>query len=271
MSIKEAFKRLIGVLGNLLGNIKLPEHFHIHFSFLSNNKIEYKKTENKLILDYSKLNSKQKLVITQVVKELLQGDYIIFEEEANKIVKDIQKKDSKFEKIGFFKDKLLLSDYNALETSVYIQSVFEEGKDITKFKRQLIEKFGSRGNTICKLYGAGYFHNLIQPLYAQLSMEKSFVIDDFRKIFDRLIEEFPFAIFVNRTMNANDIIAEIENKIHKNKKYGIQSLNLHGINTVNVKNIRVAIEQLENKGKIKIKSVDEKDKMILVSIEIISS
>ncbi len=269
MSIKEAFEKLIGALGNLLGQVKLPEHFHLHFSFLSNNKVEYNKTENKLIIDYSKLNTKQKLVTTEVIKELLEGDYVVFEEGANKIVEDIQKKDAEFRKIGFFKDKLSPSDYAALEASVYIQSVFEEGKDISKFKLQLIERFGSRGNTICNLYGTGYFHNLIRPLYDQLAVESDFVnIEDFRKIFDKLIEEFPFAIFVNRAMGVNDITTEIENKIHKNKKYGIRTLNIHGINTTNVKNIRDTIGQLEEEGKIRIKSVVEKHKVILVSIEI---
>ncbi|MFH1751649.1 MAG: hypothetical protein ABH821_01795 [archaeon] len=219
-------------------------------------------------MNFKKFNSKELSEIRNLLRKLLENNYLIIEETAKNTLEDIYNKKSRFIKIAFFRELLLPEDFNALEASVYIQSLFEEGKEIRNFKKDLIIKYGERGNTICKIYSAGYFESLIMPLCIQMKSEETFSLERFRLVFDKLLREFPLAVFVNQHMNTKDILEKVEIKIAKNRKYGIHQLNIHGIGKTNCNNISKALEIIIKDKSLKIKERLEKENIILVIIEL---
>jgi len=116
------------------------------------------------------------------------------------------------------------------------------------------------------LFSAGYFESLIKPIYKELEKEDDFHISQFLEIFDKIVKESPFAIFVNRYMDKDELLSKIRSQITKNRKYGIKFLNVHGIGAKNVKTIREALYELESDEGIEVKNVQERANIIFVNI-----
>jgi hypothetical protein len=163
----------------------------------------------------------------------------------------------------FFKKIISEDDFLALETSLYLRYLFtkKEFTSVKKIKKDIIYKFGDRGKNICNLCSAGYFDRLLKEIY---NSDKTKDKKEFKKIYELIITNIILAIFVNSTMEFNQIDLEITNKIYANKKYGINDLYIHGLGFKNIKNIKNWINK--NKQNITIKEIYEnKEKHILIA------
>ncbi|MEA3378854.1 MAG: hypothetical protein U9Q69_04410 [Nanoarchaeota archaeon] len=256
-----------GLLPNFKPSFKTRD-IKLKFSFLSGNKLLEVNNYNTLLIDSRHTNPQQLSLIKKFCKARLKENKLFFDTKTTNLIEDIKKEKKqniKGEKIiAYLKNKINSQDLNALKVAVYIQIKFEKGEDISKYKNELRFKHGERGNMISKLYSAGYFEKIIVPLF-----ESSSDLETIKKDFDKLIQEFPLAFFVNKYMLQEKLNGELINKIIRNKKYGINILNIHGIGKKNIEKIKKSIKFIEKKKKIRISNIEEKAGIILVSIEII--
>lgn len=260
------FKKFLTLLG--VEEIKLADKINI--KILSGNN-KYEITKNVINLDYSKLSKEEKREFLESMKKLRESDdYLVMENKSFEVVGELSKIDDGFNQIKKLKQILTVEDYSALEDSVYIDYLSKKDRreEIGRYKQQIIRQFGQRGNTICNLYTAGYFHGIFLPLYDDLS-KKDGGLEEFKLTFDKLIRDFPLAIFINHLMTTNDVKTLIKNKVTNNIKYGIKKLHIHGINETNCKNIREAIKILQEEAEITftITESEEKNSIILVTLE----
>ena len=197
-------------------------------------------------------------------------DYLVMENTSYEVTQDIYKLDDGFAKVKKLKQVLTIEDYSALEDSVYIDYLSKNDRrnEIGKYKQQIIRKFGERGNIICNLYTAGYFHGIFLPLYNDLSKSENGV-EEFKLTFDKLIRDFPLAIFISHLMNTEEVKTLIRDRISNNLKYGIKKLHIHGINKTNCNSIKDAIKLLKDEGEIKftMPNIEEKNDIILITLE----
>ena len=105
-------------------------------------------------------------------------------------------------------------------------------------------------------------------MYDDLS-KKDRGIGEFKLTFDKLIRDFPLAIFINHLMTIENVKMLIKNKITNNIKYGIKKLHIHGINETNCRNIREAIRLLQEEAEISFTATEfeEKNNIILVTLK----
>lgn len=197
------------------------------------------------VLNIGNLDSKQKEQLLKSLPKALSEGYEIleskYEEEAEDYSKKISKKKN-IELIEYFQGKIPEKDLYALKASIYIKEVFDGGGDIQSLKQGLRNRYGQRGNNISNLYSAGYFETWIKPMYENSSSQD---IQVFLETYELIVEDFPFAIFVSRDMSVAEITREIKNKINDCQKYGIETLNIHGIGEENIFNITKAVETLQ--------------------------
>jgi len=266
LALGSFFRELFTRLG-----LKLPDNIEININILSGNR-KFEISGNKCILDPTKFSKEESEELLEDIKNMKESDedYLVMENKSFDTAQEISKIDGGFEQIKKLKSVLTVEDYLALEDSVYIDYLSNVGRrdEIGKYKQQIIRRFGQRGNTICNLYTAGYFHSIFLPLYDDLS-KKDGGIEEFKHTFDKLIRDFPLAIFINHLMTTDEVKTLIKNKVLNNIKYGIKRLHIHGINETNCKNIREAIKLLQEEREISFTPtvIEEKDNIILVTLE----
>jgi hypothetical protein len=105
-------------------------------------------------------------------------------------------------------------------------------------------------------------------MYEDLSNSEN-GIEEFKLTFDKLIRDFPLAIFISHLMTTNEVNTIIKDKVVNNLKYGIKKLHIHGINQTNCNNIREAIRLLQEEDEITFTTteMEEKNSIILVTLE----
>ena len=270
MNVASLLRQFLSTLG-IKDIAKLPERINI--KVLSDNK-KHEITNNytTLNLNIETLSPEQNKAFAEYISALKSSkeqNYIAMESKSYSVIEELYKINPDFKAIGKLANVLLPEDYGALEDAVYIKYLGEKSRfsEISERKKQIRYEYGERGNTITNLYTAGYFHGIFLPLYDELLKDPN-NSDEFKLIFDRLIRDFPLAIFINTNMGLEEVKTTMKNKILKNQKYGIRKLHIHGINKQNCDNIKEAIRLLEEEKEIIFnKTVDEINNIILVKLE----
>lgn len=262
-----AFKKLFSLFG-----IELKAADEINITIINDNR-KYEIKGNVFNTDITKYTKQEKEEFISAIKKMKEEpseDYLVIENKAYELIQTIPGLKEKFDEIKKFEGIITPEDYTALEDSIYIDYLSKKGLyvELSKRKNQIISRFGQRGNTICNLYTAGYFHGIFIPLYGELLKSEN-GIDEFKLIFDKLIRDFPLAIFINRYMSVDEVKLEIKNKIITNLKYGIKKLHIHGIDRINCNNIKegIGLLQKENELPFKVTEMEERDNIILVTLE----
>lgn len=168
--------------------------------------------------------------------------------------------------IDFFIGKIPPDDLRILKSAIVLRKQFKEGRDISDYKHQLSEIYGSKANTICNMCTAGYFENFLIPLYETMSKGENFKIEDFTVAYMQLIQDFPIAIFINSSTSLEDLERIIRDRIESNKRYEISYLNIHGIGRSNINAISAIVAKLSKPGDYTQKNIDEKDGIIIVKL-----
>lgn len=227
---------------------------NIIFKIKKNNhsqKIEYNDADKYIHINLTELSSDEKKEFGQIIEmKVREEGKILLDEDDEILVKDIKFNERTPQNIlllNFFKDKIPNNDWDALRAATYIRKRFEDGttmyKEVYKLKGDVIKKHGARGNNICNLCSAGYFENMLMPLYNEM-MKLQFTCDDFLKRYNTIIEEEAFAIFVTYNMSISELQVLIEKKIRRNLNYGVKFVSIHGIGKKNVEKIKEVLPYL---------------------------
>ena len=116
-----------------------------------------------------------------------------------------------------------------------VREKFDNDEPIADLKRGITMRFGDRGRNICNLCTAKYFEEFLIPLF---NADK----EPFDNIYEDLIKNSMLAVFVNQSMEVDDIPGEIKKKIAISKKYGFNFIHIHGIGQTNIDTIKKFID-----------------------------
>lgn len=128
----------------------------------------------------------------------------------------------------FFSGILPPDDYSALRMSLFLRAQSKRGFKIDDLKRDISNRFGTRGNNITNLCSAGYFEQF-QELYMKVPKA------EFYKYYEMVVGERAKALFIHRGMNINDIECEVDTTVEKALKYHMQDFKIHAKGDGNVK------------------------------------
>ncbi len=219
-TVHAVFKKLLSLLGV---DPKIADRINISL-FSDNRKYEIK--DSVINIDLTKFSKQEKEEFLSAMKRLRESDddYLVMENKSYELTQNIFGLKEDFDVIKKFEGVLSPEDFAALEDSIYIDYLHKKEKheELARRKQQIIRQFGERGNMICKLYTAGYFHGIFIPLYDELLKNEN-GLEEFKLTFDKLIRDFPLAIFINRFMSVEEVKTMTKNKIINNQNTGLRS------------------------------------------------
>jgi hypothetical protein len=225
--------------GLLPENIKLADDIDI--KLLNNISIGKKVTiDNRQI---TLINADPKLIakLLQAAPEGMSEGSLLFQEESVKaldqVVSTLGRADIERE-VTAFREIIPLSDVPILEAAIVIKYLFENGQTVERQKTDVVVRYGARGNMICNLYSAGYFHSLILPASRA-------DIDNFPAVYEQIVTESPLAVFVGHASTEEKIVSELARKMALNKEAGNHYLRIHGIGQTNRRRINGALRNTE--------------------------
>lgn len=231
-------------------------------------------SQNKINITINRSDNRQITVpqdeLKKLIKASLEEKYLIIDESAKKRIDDFSSVNSTVifqSTYDFFKGKIPSSDLEILRASLYVKVVYERGESVSDLKWQIMQRYGVRGKNIVNLCTAGYFDSIIKPLYQEMSKKAEFTPEDFISTYNKIIEHYTFAVFVSSRMTKNELKKEITSKIEYNKKYGVRSMNIHGLGEENVKKIVEVLSEIKDLVK-EAPEINSKTDYIIVKISI---
>jgi len=226
-----------------------------------------------VVLDYQKIiealpDAKKDALRKAVREEVSDTGIPLLEDKSKDLVEDvaiIEKDRDIHTLLTFFKGKIPPEDYAALRAAIYIKHKFDArapAHEIELLKSELRSKFGTRGLKISKLWSEGYFTKLIKPLYDELHSHDDFSEKAFLAMYNLIVEEEAFAIFVSSSMTIDQLRAIVQNKVTRNMRYGVYFLTIHGIGRECVDTIRGIIPDIESDYEVIHRDISEKNFII---------
>ncbi len=194
--------------------------------------------KNKQLYDINvaKLDKKEYAEIEKFSRQYVGADKMLLEDKSCTLLNELYKfKEYHNSTLVFFKHIIPKSDYIALESSLFVREKFDNDEPIADLKRGITMRFGDRGRNICNLCTAKYFEEFLIPLF---NADK----EPFDNIYEDLIKNSMLAVFVNQSMEVDDIPGEIKKKIAISKKYGFNFIHIHGIGQTNIDTIKKFID-----------------------------
>jgi hypothetical protein len=263
MSFLEKLKQMVKVDINISTNININ----------SNNistKTEYDGATNTLSLNIAKFSDEEIRYLGTTTKlAVLEEGELLLGKDSEEIVESIKMIDNSPDVkslLNFFKDKIPQEDWNALRAAMFIRKRFEMGlssfDDTYARKGDVIKKYGTHGKNICNLCTSGYFETMLIPLHAEMKKMPDYSADKFLKIFNLIIDEEAFAIFVPGNMSTDEVKTTVEDKIRRNLRYGVNYVSIHGIGKWNVEKIKEAITDILLEHPTSKKNITESDNII---------
>lgn len=264
------FEKLKDIIKIDLRNAKFL-NFQINLVKVAKDKEKVRVSEDarKIDINYLTLEESELKLLKEEIKSHFEKKEIdILESKSDDRVEDIkQKAKSQRNKaiLSFYKDKISLKHWEALELSLYLKAVFEDSEPVNDLKRDIIRKYGNEGNIIANLCSAGYFEGHIKGIYEEMSFQTDFTPEKFKDYFELILRISPFAIFVSREMDEEELSGLVNYKLEAHKRYGINFIAIHGIGKNNVSKIINVVKEIEKKGDFKI-IIKQDGNIILVKI-----
>jgi hypothetical protein len=190
--------------------------------------------------------------LKKLLQSCLEEDHPIILDSTQQLLDDFRAKEKNTHNqqlLKFFEGKIPPVDHAALRASLYLREVFNEHKDITVYKEQITRKWGERGKNICNLCTGYYFEDLIKPTYEQLVGEgndkKKFIT-----LYNVIVTETPFAIFINKGMKKAKIKQVIMSKLENLNKYGIKQINVHALGQSTIRRVEEVLGEIKTEKNI---------------------
>ena len=186
------------------------------------------------------LSREDKPFLLEYIRSIHEEGEFIWKESKNDGLSSVKKyseenKDAKI--LQFFSSLISTDDSVALKMSLFLRNQAKLKKDITAYKQDIVERFGSRGSNISNLCSAGYFEQLMNSYNDSEHVE-------FMKYYDLVVGKRAKALFVNTHMKPGHLKKQIEEMVKKAEHYHTDNFRIHGIGAANVSTIKTAISQI---------------------------
>lgn len=270
MPFFESLKEFVRVNFNI--NIQIGvKQVYVNTDLTSQQPIEFNERNGLLTINRARIPEEKWKEIKPLIKgEVKDQGALILAKKSKERIEDIELKERTGNEqsiLSYFKSKIPPDDYTALRASLYLKQRFEEGAsrdEITQLKTDIIKRYSQRGRNISDLCSAGYF-TLIKNLNEEIKRSGGSK-EDFYKAYNFIVEEGALTIFVSEGHTDEQIKREIENKIRRNKHYGLHFLFIHGIGRSNVEKIWMVLYDLKESHPELGKSISEYANIIAVKL-----
>lgn len=166
----------------------------------------------------------------------------VLEVEASKTISELDSPSQYQNQIDFFQAKIPTSDMLILRAAYYLRTLHESGNPVTSLKKGITARYGNRGSSIANLCSGGYFETYLRPLYKMLEEKPNFTDSMFLDNYEIVINNAPFAYFVNGNQNLGELVKSLVDKIMFSKRYGQHKLAIHAIGRENINKVNRALE-----------------------------
>lgn len=159
------------------------------------------------------------------------------------------------ETLQFFRPKISDRYVKILEASLYLRETLEGDQYVPRdrveaMKRDVAEKYGTESYYVINLCSAGYFDEgrYFRELYHQMASSDEWKEGDYKDVFEEIIENEPFTVFVSTDQNPYHVKSKVRTKLAKYQRYSvdISFVDVRGIGQRNHEIARGAVERLEN-------------------------
>lgn len=200
-----------------------------------------------MTLNLNSSDVKDPAVLAESIRQLV-GEHVqvdgrpVLEQTAAGTIEDFSSQDKYQSEIAFFQGKIPHQDMIILRAAYYLRTVHERGDNVKELKASITQRYGQRGSNISNLCSAGYFESYIRPLYDTLSGREGFTLSMFQENYDFIIDNYPFAFFVNGQQDLADLTQKIIDKLLFNRRYGLHKLTIHAIGRDNIAKVKQLLE-----------------------------
>jgi hypothetical protein len=214
--------------------------------------------------------------LDEAVRGIYKESGYVLESRARLRIADYRKVEAgeRFQKqIEFFRDKIPGGDMHMLKACIYTVQAYETGNPAAwALKQQLCQTYGNRGRNLCNLCSAGYLDTWLRPTWEELeSQDAASAKERFQSIYNTLLNELPWTVFVYRSLPEEDLLAQVTAKMDKNAQYGVRWMKIHGIGQDNLAKIRAVVTAMESHIIGLSKTITEENNRISVRLELPSS
>ncbi len=210
-------------------------------------KYHYSDDDKEVVLYLNNFTDSEKQFLKPILHEAIDSGVCLLDEKSKIQTEEIvitERSVNEQSLLSFYKDRIPIEDYTALRASLVLRNRFENHankREIDKLKSEIVRKYGKRGRNISDHCSAQYFEAL-------MNVYKNIPIDEFQEIYEGIVGEGAFTLFVSETTTPIIIIQEIVKRINKNNRYGAHGIIfIHGIGHRNIETIKIAIEDLSVK------------------------
>lgn len=228
--------------------IDLRQFFHINIVVNKNLPAIQIDDQSKTLtvnLDHSQTKEK----ITPAIKDaVLKEQMLLMEQSMEQMIDEVKKSESNVDNIKLIeklKEFIPPADIPIIRAALYLKKKYRDrDPGVQRLKEDIVERYGDRGRKIANLCTAGYFENQILPLLQALQTGEKVDKTRFQEMYDIMILQSGFAVFVHAFMTKDRLKKTLLEKIDSNLKYGMKVLHIHGIGKENVKNIRRTVDEI---------------------------
>lgn len=268
MSILDKLKT-IGLDFSKLRNIKV-----LNFAFNIDKSIHIHADGATVTINPDLLNGKQQRELKNILREtgLYEAGAILNERELPAVESVRAALPEMKADITQFQSLVPAQDIPLLHACLYLRQCYRHGTPVEDHKAQITRSYGPRGRNFANLCSAGYLEDWFLPLHTELQTrypeDPLTARAKFLSIYDVVLNELPWTIFVcARTSKAKTSAAVID-KIQKNLQNGVRFLNLHGLGETNVKRVLAMMPEIQKvTGAVQAK-MEQEPTRIFVRLEV---
>jgi hypothetical protein len=164
-------------------------------------------------------------------------------------------------------------DVSLLYAALYLRTRYELGESIDALKGQIVQVYGTRGAHFANLCTAGYLESWFLPLYQELLRDSGndagVARARFRKLYNNIVDDLPWTIFVPTSMSAAKLIDLVTEKMWNNSEIGIRYLNLHALGPSNVTKIVSALPEITKQARVIVAHQEQEKARIFLRFELV--
>jgi hypothetical protein len=135
-------------------------------------------------------------------------------------------------------------------------------------RRDIAEKHDGETYQLINLCSAGYFDEgrYLRQLYEEMREEEDYKEGDYAEVFEQIIVQRPFTIFISSSQQASDVKREIYSTVQNRKRHdvNVEFIDVRGMGKENRQKIQDAVERIaEEASDFQVDVRNERPEMVL--------
>lgn len=234
--------------------VKLPKEINFIKVIYSPTENHHTDNSKNLVINAAILKGQKKKQLKKLIKAHVDKGFPLLEPQSKELLAKFKTNESTSENqelINTLSKIMPAEDLKAFRCSLYVRDMFSQHESIDNLKQDIIRRWGIRGSNICNLCTSYYFEKLIIPMYDSYNKKYGADgIDKFKKVYEIIVSETPFILFLLKRMDKEEITRRIIEKIKTSKKYGAKQLYIHALGKKIIEEVGEVLDEIKRAQKI---------------------